>query len=58
MCIRDSFQAARIAQFELRNYELALDLYREVLRYETFDMGNVKIARGRIAELEFAMSDN
>jgi len=52
------FQAARIAQFELRNYELALDLYREVLRYETFDMGNVKIARGRIAELEFAMSDN
>ncbi|NLF32152.1 MAG: hypothetical protein GX591_14855 [Planctomycetes bacterium] len=49
------FEAARIAQFELRNYEMALGLYREVLQYETFDMGNVKVARGRIAELEFAM---
>ncbi len=51
------FEAARIAQYELRNYELALELYREVLRYETFDMGNVKVARNRIAELELALGE-
>ncbi|MFW6155110.1 MAG: tetratricopeptide repeat protein [Planctomycetota bacterium] len=51
------FEAAKIAQFELRNYELALELYREVLQYETFDMGNVKEARGRIDDIEFALGD-
>jgi len=46
------YEAAKIAEFELHEHKLALQLYRDVLKHETFDAKRVKRAQERIVALE------
>jgi len=46
------FEAAKIAEFELHEHRLALQLYRDAVKYESFDAANVRYATRRIEVLE------
>jgi len=45
------FQAAVVYDYRLAQYAKALDLYRQVVKYEPFNQSNVAFAQRRIAEL-------
>jgi len=45
------FQAAKIYDYRLHDRAKALELYRQVLKYETFNKANVRFARTRIEAL-------
>ncbi len=43
------FEAAKVADYDLRNRELAVQLYRESLEHETFNASHAKYANRRIS---------